>query len=214
MLNILEGLKREMYSDRLIKSIKDLKKAWKDVCEAVKDAKMSRKNFTQVAKDLLEKRQEERDKRLYDIRMENYASRGSAFGRGRAGRVRVEGLANIGVELPGIDEHVARHVRKRHPAFFAAQRRLRSDLPGTALDGPVAYFQKKTPRVVNSWRIDATDGDGSLKSLIKKKFEAAPAADERGPFQIWRYGSEDPIDLDNTPPRTSRTRAPSTRTKR
>ena len=25
--------------------------------------------------------------------------------------------------------------------------------------------------------------------------EAAPAADERGQFEIWRYGSEDPIDL-------------------
>ena len=105
-------MKQDMYSDRLIKSIKDLKKAWKDVCEAVKDAKITKEQFTQVAEKLLRERQEERDKRLYDIRWKTTRVAAQHSWRGRAGRVRVEGLAHLGVELPGIVQHVARHVRK------------------------------------------------------------------------------------------------------
>ncbi len=198
VLNILEGLKREMYSDRLIKSIKDLKKAWKDVCEAVKDAKMSREEFTQVAKDLLEKRQEERDKRLYDIRMENYASRGSAF---------MGAVVQAAYESKGwlISEWNCRESMNMSPAMFekGIQRFSQlNDVSGLTYLGLRSTDQSLTSKrniqkVVNSWRIDATDGDESLKSSMKKKMAAAlGAADERGPFQIWRYGSEDPIDLE------------------
>ena len=45
----------------------------------MKDTKISQGQFPKVAAKLLRERQKERDKRLYDIRMENYASRGSAF---------------------------------------------------------------------------------------------------------------------------------------
>ena len=140
-------MKSEMYRDRLIKRIEDYQKAWTDVREAVRNANITKGQFTQVAKELLKKRQEERDKRLYDVQMENYASRGSSF---------MGAVVQAAYESKGwlISEWNCREsmnmspamFEKRHPAFFAAQRRLRSDLPGTTLDEPVAYFQKRTPK--------------------------------------------------------------------
>lgn len=67
---------RGVYRKQLVKSIKDLKIAWRDVCVV---AKATEETFTEDAVVLLRARQLERNKRLYDIRKSNYASRGSCF---------------------------------------------------------------------------------------------------------------------------------------
>ena len=60
----------------LVKSIFDLKMAWRDVCEV---AKLRKEIFTKDVVTLLRERQLERNTRLYEIRKSNYASRGSCF---------------------------------------------------------------------------------------------------------------------------------------
>ena len=197
VLKILEGKKREMYSGRLERSIKDLKTAWKDVCEAVRNANITKGQFTQVAKELLKKRQEERDKRLYDVQMENYASRGSSF---------MGAVVQAAYESKGwlISEWNCRESMNMSPAMFekGIQRFSQlNDVSGLTYLGLHSTNQsliskRELQKVVKSWRVEA-DGDESLKSSMKKKMAAAlDAADERSPFQIWRYGSEVPIDLE------------------
>ena len=186
-----------IYRGQLDQSIEDLQKAWKDVCEAVKDAEITKDQFTQVAAELLRKRQEERDKRLYDIRMDNYGSRGSAF---------MGAVVQAAYESKGwlISEWNCRESFNQSPAMFeqGIQRFSQlNDVSGLTYLGlhsteKSLVSKRELQELVKSWRVDA-DGDGSLKSLMKKKMEAAPAADERGQFEIWRYGSEDPIDLDS-----------------
>ena len=53
VLDTLQHKKREMYRDRLIKSIRDLKRAWKDVCKVLKAAKITKEQFTLDATELL-----------------------------------------------------------------------------------------------------------------------------------------------------------------
>jgi hypothetical protein len=197
VLDTLKGKKREMYRDQLFQSIEDLKKAWKHVREAVRNARITKEQFTQVAEKLLRERQVERDKRLYDIRMENYASRGSAF---------MGAVVQAAYESKGwlISEWNCRESFNQSPAMFEkgiqrfSQLNDVSGLTYLGLHSTDKSLVSKTElqRVLKCWNGDA-DGDESLKSSMKKKMAAAlGAAEKPSPFEIWRYGSEKPIDLE------------------